>query len=173
MWLKIIGALFVIGACTIMGFQAAWRFAERPRQIRQLVSCLSALQSYIYYSSIPLSQALRLSADGVEGTVVHMFTRAAELLTADPALTPAGAFTIAKDEYSSKLTLADSEQELLVLFSSHLGMMNRDEQCKNLLLIQDQLEKTACEATAARDGNMKMYRYLGVCGGLAIVILLI
>lgn len=173
MWLKATGALFIIGACTMMGFQAAWRFGERPRQIRQLISCLSALGSYIYYSSMPLSEALRHCADGVEGVIGKLFIRASLLLEADSSLSPADAFAVAKEEYGKKLTLAGSEQELLLLFCTNLGMMNRDEQYKNLMLIQEQLEKTAAEAMAARDTNMKMYRYLGVCGGLAIVILLI
>ena len=173
MWLKVVGGIFVVTAGAAMGFQMAWRYGERPRQIRQLISCLSALQSYIYFSAMPLSEALHHSSDGVEGAVSTMFCRAGELLAVHPVLTPEEAFLIAEGEQKRKLTFNKPEQELLQLFWSHLGMMNRDEQAKNLRLIQEQLEKVAHEATAIRDPNMKMYRYLGVCSGLAVVIMLI
>ena len=59
------------------------------------------------------------------------------------------------------------------LFTANLGMMNREEQSKNLHLIQEQLENVAREAQIKRDANMKMCRYLGVCSGMAIIIILI
>ncbi len=173
MWLKLAGAIFIIGACSVMGFQTARRYGQRPRQIRQLISCISALHSYIYFSSMPLNEALRHCAEGVEGVIAAMFRHVGHLLAADAALTPAEAFCQAQSEYTRELSLDVPEQELLALLCSHLGMMNRDEQAKNLVLIQEQLERIACEAAAIRDGNMKMYQYLGVCGGFAIVILLL
>lgn len=173
MWIKISGACLIILAGSAMGFRIAKRYSERPQQIREFISCLSALQSYIVYAALPLNEALRCCADGVEGIVATIFRRTGELMSNNPALTPEDAFAVAQAELGQYLTFQKAEQELIRLFSTHLGMMNRHEQGKKLELIQEQLEALAQEALRLRDSNVKMYRYLGVCGSLAVVIMLV
>lgn len=173
MLFKISGACLVIIAGSALGFQMARRYSERPQQIRQFISCLSTLQSYIVYAALPLNEALRCCAEGLEGIVGDIFRRTGELMSDNPVLSPEDAFAAAQAEYRRQLTFQKAEQELIKLFSAHLGMLNRDEQGKKLCLIQEQLESIVQEAQQMRDSNVKMYRYLGVCGSLAIVIMLV
>ena len=173
MWLKLFGALLVVVSSVTIGFLAAWRYGERPRQIRQLISCLSALQSHIHFSAVPLSEALCHAADGIDGPVSRMFKDAGAMLRTNPSLTPEEAIRIAQIREKGRLVFATAEQELVKLFTANLGMMNREEQSKNLYLIQEQLENVAREAQTKRDANMKICRYLGVCSGMAIIIMLI
>ncbi|WP_312338954.1 stage III sporulation protein AB [Anaerospora hongkongensis] len=173
MWLKIAGSVLLLSASIAIGFHIAWRYAERPRQIRQLLSCLAALQSYICVSAIPLGEAFRLSAGGVDGPVARLFHRTGCALTENARTTPDLAFWQMYQDMREQLLLEKTELEIIQLFSSNLGMMNREEQEKKLIMIQGQLQKVEAEALAKREPNMKMYRYLGVCGGLAAVIMLI
>lgn len=171
MWIKLLGSLLIIVAGTALGFRAAARYSERPRQIRQLISCISALQSHINYVAIPLPEALRQCTAGITGPVAELF-RLMSALLADNRLTPQAAMDQALIK-SEQLVFHQSEREILAAFSASLGSMNREEQHKALTLVQVQLSGMQGEAEKQCEHNVKMYRYLGICGSLALVIILV
>jgi len=76
-------------------------------------------------------------------------------------------------ENASILALENPEIELLLALGANLGSLNREEQQKYLSMVQDELRKIELEAVKLREQNVKMYCYLGVCGSLALVILLV
>jgi len=173
MWLKILGSAMVIAAGAGIGFTLAGRLGERPRQIRQLISSLTALGAYISYVSLPLSEALARAAAGVGGPVGEFFRRVAAVLAHRGWLSPREAVAEVLAELGPHLAWRRPEQEILLLLSANLGLSGRDEQQKYLALVIDQLAVIEQEALRHRDQNARMYRYLGVCGGLAAAILLV
>lgn len=172
MWLKLVGSILVILAGTWIGFLTARFYSERPRQIGQLISCIVSLKSYIHYVAMPLPEALTRCTSGVEGPIAALWQTAAQELTHNGYITPQEAISRAVANNKENLALRPAELEALALLGANLGSMNREEQQKYLDLVQEQLEKLEYEAVAARDPNMKMCRYLGICGSLAVVILL-
>lgn len=173
MWLKVLGSLLVITAGTCIGFRLAARYAERPRQIRQFISCLSALKSHINYAAVPLPEALSQCACGMSGPVADFFHTMSLLLQENGWLTPQAAMTQALGKASNRLALCQAEREVLTIFSANLGSMDREEQHKSLDLVHEQLSRIQYEAEKLCEQNVKMYRYLGVCGSLAVVIILV
>ncbi|MGI6093318.1 MAG: stage III sporulation protein AB [Veillonellaceae bacterium] len=172
MWLKIIGAVFVIIAGTSLGFMLANRCSERPRQIRQIISCIGSLKTYIGYISLPLSEALRNCTNGTYGAVNNLFQNMALILSENGWMTPQEALNQAINE-TNMLALERPELEILAALGANLGSTSREEQKTYLDMVQEQLAKIEQDAIRLRDHNSKMYRYLGICGGLAIVIVLI
>jgi stage III sporulation protein AB len=173
MWLKVIGSVLVVTAGTCIGFQLALRCSERPRQIRQIISCLVSLKSYINYAALPLPEALVRCASSAEGVVADLFHQTAAILQQKGWLTPQEALTQALGDLRARLVLDKPELEALASLGANLGFTNREEQEKYLLLVQDELQTIERDAIQIRERNTKMYRYLGVCGGLALVILLV
>lgn len=173
MWLKIAGSVLVVAAGAGIGFSLAGRCSERPRQLRQAVSCLSALASYIGYASLPLGEALVRAAGGVAGPAGDFFRRTAAVLAERGWQTPAQAMEEALAAAGPTLAWQRPEREIMLLLGANLGATNREEQQKYLALVTDQLRRLEQEATRLRDQNARMYRYLGVCGGLAVAILLV
>jgi len=173
MWLKILGSLLVVMTGIYIGFKLSSRCSERPRQIRQMVSCLVSLKSYINYVSMPLTEALVKCTTGTEGPVAKFFYKTADLLELNGWMTPQQAISQVLQEMETQLAIEKPEIEILSILGANLGTMNREEQQKYLNMIQEQLEKLEQEAIRTRDQNSKMYRYLGVCGGLVVVILLV
>lgn len=172
MWLKLLGSIIILITSTYIGFGLASRYAERPRQIRQLISCLSALKSHINYAAVPLPEALSQCTCGLTGPVADFFHTTAILLSHSAWLTPQDAINqVLKN--SSQLVFNQPEKELLASFSATLGSMDRNEQQKSFELIHEQLSRIQHEAETRCEQNVKMYRYLGVCSGLAIVIILV
>ena len=172
MWLKIFGSLLVIAASAAIGFSLAARYAERPRQIRQLISCLSSLKSHINYAALPLPEALSKCTAGVTGPIADLFHTMSGILVSHGWLTPQAAMNQALAE-SAMLVLRRPEKEILAVFSANLGGMNREEQHKSLDLAHEQLSRLQYEAEKLCDQNVKMYRYLGICSGLGVVIILL
>ncbi|MPN27806.1 Stage III sporulation protein AB [bioreactor metagenome] len=172
MWLKIIGAGIVIITGTSIGFMLASRCSERPRQIRQIISCIGSLKTYIGYVSLPLAEALHNCTNGTYGAVNDLFQKMALILNDNGWMTPQEALNQAVSE-TNMLALERPELEILSALGANLGSTSRDEQKTYLVMVQEQLAKIEQDAIRLRDQNSKMYRYLGVCSGLAIVIVLI
>ncbi len=173
MWLKLAGSILIVAAGAWTGFAVAGRYCERPRQIGQLIGCLTALQNYVNYASIPLPEALVNCGSQVDGPVRELFHHTARTLTACGWQSPRQALAGALEAQASRLALGDPEREVLLQLGANLGCTDRSEQHKYLAMVLDQLGQLEQESRRARDQNAKMYRYLGICGGLAVVILLV
>ncbi|KYZ77530.1 stage III sporulation protein AB [Anaerosporomusa subterranea] len=173
MWLKLTGSILVIAAGGLMGFSLAARYQNRPKQVRQLINGIVALKSYIRYASTPLAEAFSESARGLSGVICEVFTTIGKFLRWEAALTPQEAITRALETSGDQLALKRQEKEAFILFGANLGKMNREEQERYCDMLMSQLEKIEHDALALRDQNVAMYRYLGVCGGMTVAILLI
>lgn len=173
MWLKLIGCIMVITAGTLLGFTLAARYKSRPQQLRQLINGIVALKSYIRYASTPLAEAFSQSSRGLSGAVADLFATVGKRLARENSLTPQEAIINAFADASDELSLKRQEREAFVLFAANLGQMNREEQERYCDMVMRQLEKIEIDALSLRDQNVAMYRYLGVCGGMAVAILLI
>jgi len=173
MWLKLAGAILILFVSSYIGFKFAARCTARPERIRQIISCLGSLKSYITYASLPLHEALVQCTHGTYGPVAEFFHNTAALLEKNGVLTPQQAINTVLGQMQERLFLNKAEVAVLGVLGANLGVMNREEQGNYLTMIILQLEKMENEAIRMRDLNTKMYRYLGICGGLAVVILLV
>jgi stage III sporulation protein AB len=173
MWLKLIGSILVFLVSTCIGFQMASRCQERPRHLRQIISCLGSLRSYIIYACLPLHEAVIQCTNGIDGPVATFFQNIAIMLEEEASLTPQEIIKRVLSEMQGSLMLKNPEIEVLHVLGGNLGVMDCKEQERYLSLVIEQLERFENEAIKFRDLNTKMYRYLGICGGLAIVIILI
>ncbi len=173
MWLKIVGCALVVLAGAGLGFSMAARCSERPRQISQLIAGLAAFASYVSYATLPLAEALTRAASGLGGPVGNFLRLAAAILADRGLLSPREALEEALAAGGRRLAWERPERELILQLGSNLGTTGREEQQKYLAMVLDQLRRLEQEALRLRDQNAKMYRYLGVCGGLAVAIILI
>lgn len=173
MWLKLLGSCLVLTVGTTIGFKLAKRCIERPRQIRQIATCLVSLKSYISYACLPLSEALQRCTIGTQGVIADFFQALAVQLEQNGWMTPQEAMQHILKEYTGKLAVDQGEIEILLVMGSNLGSMNREEQVKYLDMTEKQLLKVELQAIEIQNRNTRMYRYLGICSSLAVIILLV
>lgn len=173
MLLKLIGGVLVVFAGGYAGFSLAARCVARPEQLRQLLSCVVSLKSYMNYASMPLADGLTQCAAGSGPAVQRFFFTTAQTLKNDYTATPKEAIEKALAEGKSKLALCEADCETLILFGCNLGIMDKKEQQNHLTMIEKRLEILEREAISLRDRNSKMYRYMGICCSLMVVLLLI
>lgn len=173
MVLKLAGSLLVLFAGAALGFRQAARYAARPRQLRQFIGCVASLKAQTSYAAAPLAEGLRGCCTGAERPVAAFFSAAAAQLEASCITTPREAFAAALAQGEASLALAVEDRALLFLLAANLGNTDRVEQRDYLTMVEKRLEILAQEAAEARDRNCRMYRCLGICGGLFVVLVLI
>ena len=169
---KFIGALFVLFAGTMIGFQQAAKFAERPKQLRQLVHMLQRLITEIGYGHTLLPEALKRAASTAKGPIAIMFTEAANGLLESSELSFEEHWKAAIKKYWSHTSMRSNEQAVLYRLGTSLGISDTEDQIKNLQLAIDQI-KLEDQAAREEQGRYEaMWKSLGVLTAVLIIILM-
>lgn len=171
--LKLFGALLILFAGTMLGFQQAARFAARPRQLRQTAHALQRLETEIGYGHTPLPEALSRTAAFIPDPLNRMLMLASEGLASDEGLSFRESWERAVREIWGATAMRASEQAVLIRLGSTLGISDREDQLKHLKLALIQLK---AEEDSAREDQARyetMWKSLGVLIAVLLVILMV
>lgn len=175
MWFKVTGALLILTAAASWGNQQAARLRRRQKELDEFRLALRLLRAEIGYTSTPLPRALECVAERLRLSRVALFFSGVEQAlrdTAHPADATAAwyeAIVCARE----RLELTAQDWSVLRRAAAGLGGLGREDQVLQLEAAEQQLAAHAAEAAERCAGGEKMWRYLGVMGGLALVILLL
>lgn len=172
MWLKIIGGVLVVAATSWMGWETAQRFKNRPRQLREMQSGLKMLETEISYGLTPLPAALAKVSHNLQGVTGDFFLYVHKQMTDYPGTTIRQAWNKGMEYLAENGALTKEDQGILSNFGTTLGVSDREHQIKHLRLVMTQMAAVEADAWDEKTKNERMFRYLGVLSGLAIVILL-
>lgn len=168
---KIIGAIFIIVATTVVGFESARHFSERPRQLRALRSALQSLDAEIMYGHTPLHEAARRLAAQLSKPLSGFFESFAGKLM-DTETTVKDAWETSLREVWKSTALKQGEFEIMKQFGETLGRHDRFSQQKHIMLALSHLEREEADAVQAQAKYEKMVKSLGFLSGLLLIILL-
>ncbi|WP_003543116.1 stage III sporulation protein SpoIIIAB [Desulfotomaculum nigrificans] len=171
--LKLLGSAVVVLSCTLMGMTIASNYSRRPGEIRALRNALQMLETEISYGATPLPEALALVAERCDSRVAQLFRRASEELLTMRGVTAREAWETAIADYYPKSALNRCDRAILQELGNALGISDREDQVKHLVLTKEQLQMEQAKAEDASARNTKVYNYLGFLGGLTIVLILI
>lgn len=170
--LKLLGALLTLAVPAVIGFQIAARYRRRPDELRWLQTGLSVLITEVEYGATPLPTALRSAARAAGPSVGRILEGGAERLEAGGGITPGEALVAALQAESDATCLAAADREVLVALAPVLGASGRQDQVRHLRLALERLAGAEEQAKADRERYERMYRYVGVLSGLALVLIL-
>jgi stage III sporulation protein AB len=173
MLLKLIGASLILFAGTLIGFLQAARFADRPKQIRQLASALQRLETEIVFGRTPLPDALAHTAANAGQPVGSLFRAVADELSATDGRSFQECWDAAMRRVWPTTSMRAPELTVTLRLGSILGMSDKEDQLKHLRLAAVQLK---AEEDAARDDQAKyekMSRSLGLLLAALVVILMV
>ncbi|MCL6449721.1 MAG: stage III sporulation protein AB [Acetobacteraceae bacterium] len=173
MWFKMMGAALVLVASAWFGQMVASNYAARPREIAALAAGLQFLETEIVYGSTPLPAALGRVGREVEGPAGAPFRRAAELLEGGGAPSAAEAWRQALEECWKETAMDRADLEAVAALGPTLGASDRADQSRHLRSAVERLKRREQVASDERARNEGMWRYLGILGGAAVVLLLI
>lgn len=160
-------------SCGVIGFRVAARYRDRSRQIRSLTQGLRLLRADIEYSMTPLPYALEKIARQTEGPLRPVFEELAEQVRTG-TVSVAEAFEVAAHRCRTNpaLALQSSELEVLTEFGGTLGQSDRRHEVQNLDAALIRLEGLEQLAEESQRKNERLWQYLGVLGGLLVVVML-
>ncbi|MDQ0058300.1 stage III sporulation protein SpoIIIAB [Paenibacillus harenae] len=171
--IKLLGAVLILFAGTMIGFQQAARFAERPRQLRQLAHALQRLETEIGYGHTPLPEALERTAEASPSPLSELFRAAASGVWQSDEISFRESWEHAVHRQWPHTSMRAGEQAVMLRLGSTLGISDKEDQMKHLRLALIQLK---AEEDAAKDDQgryEKMWKSLGVLIAVLVVILMV
>lgn len=173
MFLKLLGSLMVLGASTYLGFALSAQCGRRPHELRTLQGLLQILENEMGYMSNLLCSAFERIAASSHDSVTVFFTQTVDILRRGDGTSASKAWEEAVKGNIGETSLNREDGEILLSFGNMLGSSDLEGQIKNIRLTLAQLKVQEEKAEESRKQNGKLYRNIGVLGGIAIVILLI
>jgi len=170
MILKILGSLIVFISCSLLGYSHARTYAKRPEELKVLQTLLQIFENEISFLSNILREAFQKVYSCTDSSVAVFFKATIENL--DDGLCASEAWTKAVRENISKTNLNSEDENIIISFGKMLGSSDLEGQIKNIRLTVNQLKIQEQKAEELRSKNERMFKNLGVLGGLAIIILL-
>ena len=167
---KVLGCAVIIICAAKIGFDEAARYSERVREIREFQTALISLKGEISFCRTPLSEALIKTGKRLKTAVADIFIRAGEGVKSGK-MTALQAWDEAISDSKKKLTLKDDEMYIITSFGKLLGASDAVGQLENIELTSSKL--VMCENLALEDErkHAKLYRSLGIIGGMFLAIL--
>ncbi len=172
MMLKLITGIVIVGCSTFIGIEMAKGYVLRTKEIRDLVAGLSRLDTEISQYATRLPEAFARIGETVHGEIGLLFTDAAGMLTSKDFYTAAEAWRQALKQHKQGLHLDGEEYDILYRLGDQLGNSHAEGQRQYIRLTLNQLSAQEEKAIAMRAKYERMYKSLGVLGGLTLAILL-
>jgi stage III sporulation protein AB len=172
MLFKFAGSLIVILSCTFLGFVLSADCRKRPQQLRDLQSMLQMFENQISYLSDVITEAFIRIGKVCRSETGIFFTSTVEILNESRNISACQAWEQSVRQNIKKTALNREDEEILLTFGKMLGCTDLEGQIKNIRLALDQLKHQEVKAEVSRNSNEKMYRSLGILGGIAVVIVL-
>lgn len=169
--LKVLGAMLIFFAGTMIGFYQSQQYSNRPRHIRALQQALLRLETEISYGMTPLPEALATIGEHTAEPIGALFRMTATELE-KAATTTALAWETAVRNVWMRTSMGDAEKEVMLRLGSTLGASDKSEQIKHLRLAASQLQSAMDEAVDEQRRYAKMWRSLGMLGGALLIILM-
>lgn len=173
MLFKLAGSIIVILSCTFLGYILSADCRKRPQQLRDLQGMLQMFENQISYLSDILSEAFERICRVCRSEAAVFFEATVDLLKENRNMSAGQAWEQAVRDNIRKTALDREDEGILLEFGKMLGSTDIDGQVKNIRLTQEQLRHQEEKAEAGRSRNEKMYRSLGLLGGIAVVIVLL
>ncbi|KMM37872.1 stage III sporulation protein SpoIIIAB [Guptibacillus hwajinpoensis] len=170
--MKLLGAILIILASTWAGIEWSRTVSERSRQLRQLKAALQSLEAEIVYGMTPLSMACGHICRQVGHPVSWFFDSFRKKLDAGHS-TAYEAWIESMDEVWKYTAFKQEEKEIMKQLGATIGQQDREHEQKQLKLALIHLEREEHEARNNQTKYERMFKSLGVLGGILLVILLI
>ncbi|MCL2603683.1 MAG: stage III sporulation protein AB [Defluviitaleaceae bacterium] len=172
MLMRLAGAAAVVCGAAALGFYYAAQEAQRALDLLEFKKALMVLSSEIEYMRTPLPVAAVNIGKRAERWVGPMFTRFGELLALSEGETAYQVWMKVITEVKDGTHLAQEDWKVVEGFGKTLGYLDRQMQQNAIRYAVDYIDEKAAGLQQQADKNRKMYRSLGIIGGLLLAVVL-
>ncbi len=166
--IKIIGALIITGATSLLGIYKSVGLKNRVLYLCEFKTALSLLKSEIVFAGNCLEKAFmnisktsraswvfETAAKNIDGCGVKKAWENSVLM------------------YADKMSLKNEDVKVLQLLGAQLGMTDKENQIKNIVYVSELVDSRIRKAEQEYLSTAKLYRSMGVLSGLFISVVLI
>ena len=172
MFLRIIGTMLVMTGSVGIGMYLSAKEGFRVQDLLEFKKALLILSSEIEYMRSTLSEACANISKRTSLGVSAIFGRFSRLLVEGEGETAYQLWLTAMDECKDKAFLADEDRTVLEDFGKTLGYLDKQMQKNAIEFAVTYIDEKSASLAAASDKNKRMYRSLGVIGGLLLTVVL-
>lgn len=170
--LNILGAVLILITGAMFGFYQAAQYANRPKQIRQLIQALQRLETEINYGLTPLPEALEHISKIISAPISNMFLQASRKLSTNDGNTTTDSWREVIKEGWNDTSMKAAEMDIILQLGNTLGISDRNDQIKHIHLTANQLQGEEEIAKEEQKRYEKMWKSLGILVGALVVILM-
>ena len=166
--MKLVGMIFIVASAGSVGFRIAVLLKRRCMLVRQFLRALQLLRNEISFCGTPLPQAFALMAASCDGQLARLFSDVAKDMDRRRWVTPQAAMEKALEETPEELL-----KPILIDLTKRLGKYDLDAQMQGIDTAYREAELLLQTLEQERSLKSRTYETLGICAGLAAVILLL
>ncbi len=165
---KIILLISIVVASTFLGILLSKKYSNREKELKEMKSALNILSTKIKFTYEPIPNLFLEISNKIEGNVGQIFARASSRMKEESA---GEAWINAFSDVKSNLI----EEDITILknLGRLLGQTDVEGQISEIEVVTQFLDTQLENARQEKLKNEKMYRTLGIVGGLTIAIILI
>lgn len=166
--LKYINICLIIVVSAYIGFYKSKKFSDRVKNLKDFKSSLSVFKSKIEFTYEPIKDIFEEISRVVYQEKENVFKSFCESKNSEDV-------SLAWNEAveNSNLCLKDDDKEILCLLGKMLGKTDKTGQISQIDLVDNFLDKQISDSEEEKRKNEKLYKTLGVIGGLVIAIILV
>ena len=172
MFPSIVGAVAVIASCAALGFYLAAQEGFRVKDLQEFKKALLILASEIEHMRAPLPAACANIAKRTSHVVSDMFAKFSKLLEASEGETAYQLWVQAIEGQKIHSHLADEDWDIIEGFGKTLGYLDKNMQQSAIAYAIEYIDDKTTGLLAQSEKNRRMYRSLGVIGGLLLAVVL-
>jgi len=172
MFLRIIGSLAVIAGCTALGVYYSAKDGFRVQELQEFKKALLILLSEIEYMRTPLAVACENIASRTALTISPLFSDFAELVASKEGESTYQMWCTALASIRPKTFMAAEDLDIIEGFGKTLGYLDQAMQKNAIGYAINYIDEKTTSLNLQGDKNKRMYRSLGVIGGLLITVAL-
>lgn len=167
----ILGCVGLIAGCGSLGLWLANRIRQRPLELRGCIMALALLDTEIVWGATPLPEAFGILKERLDTPWQDFYAELQERLQRGESASSAWKDTVLAQ--IAHFCLKQEDWQVIRDVGKGLGRSDRQEQHKQLELVQRQLALVKDQAEIWSEKQAKMWSYLGFLCGIAGVLILI
>ena len=172
MFPTIAGALALIASCAALGFYLAAQEGFRVKDLQEFKKALMILSSEIEHMRAPLPIACANIAKRTKEPVSALFASFSSMLTNNKGETAYQLWAQALEEQKKRTYLATEDWDVIEGFGKTLGYLDKQMQQSAIAQAVDYINEKTTSLQSQSEKNRRMYRSLGIIGGLLLVVVL-
>lgn len=173
MYLKFMGSIMIVSAAFLYGNNISSLYRNRVYQLEELLIGLELFATEVNYALTPLPRAFINIGTKLNEPVGAIFYDAAMEMQKNGGLSAGECWQNALEKRSVFLTLTPGDMKLLARLGLAWGKGDKNDQLRQVVLIQELLRQALRKAQDELQRNGKIYGYLGLLGGLTLVFFLL